>query len=188
MGTQRIEAFSDGVIAVIITITVFNLNLPADDSLKALLKLTPFFLAYALSFTVVAIFWVNHHHVLHLAKHPSAKVMWANNFLLFWMCLIPFTTSYLGRNHGSPLSVAVYGAVLALCGLAFTILRYVVNQFHLHDAQVAGHNRRVLYKAFFTSMLYASTIPLAYLSVRISYGIFVLIPAAYFLPEGKLID
>ena len=188
MGTQRIEAFSDGVIAVIITITVLDLKLPADPSFASLVHLTPLFLTYALSFTVVGIMWVNHHHMMHLAKHANAKVMWANNLLLFWMSLIPFTTSYMGQNHKSPLSVALYGGVLAMCALSFTVLRWAVNQFHLHDPAIAIHNQKVLQKNLFSSLLYASTVPLAYLSVRISLGIFVLIPAIYFLPERKIAE
>jgi uncharacterized membrane protein len=188
MGTQRIEAFSDGVIAVIITITVLDLKVPADASWDALQKTTPYLLAYILSFSVVAIMWVNHHHMMHLARHATAKVLWANNVLLFWMSLIPFTTTYMGKNHGAPLAVAVYGAVLTLCALSFTVLRHVVNQFHLHDPSIATHNRRILRKSFGTTLLYASSIPLAYVSIRSSYAIFTFIPVAYFLPERSIAE
>jgi uncharacterized membrane protein len=188
MGTQRIEAFSDGVIAVIITITVLDLKMPADASLQTLLKDGPLFCAYVLSFIVVAIMWVNHHHMMHLAKHATAKVMWANNMLLFWMSLIPFTTSYMGRNSNSPLAVAVYGGVLTLCALSFTLLRAIVNQFHTHDPTKAHHNRRVLRKSIMATLVYASSIPLAYASIRTSFGIFAFIPIAYFLPERNLIE
>jgi uncharacterized membrane protein len=188
MGTSRIEAFSDGVIAVIITITVLDLKMPADASLQSLLKTGPLFCAYVLSFIVVAIMWVNHHHMMHLATHPTAKVMWANNLLLFWMSLIPFTTSYMGRNSSSPLAVAAYGGVLTLCALSFTILRAIVNQFHVHDPTKNPHNRRILRKSIVTTFLYASSIPLAYTSIRTSFGIFAFIPVAYFLPERNLIE
>ena len=186
MGTSRIEAFSDGVIAVIITITVLDLHIPQDPSLRALLSLTPLFLTYLLSFIVVAIMWVNHHHMMHLAKHATARVMWANNMLLFWMSLIPFTTSYMGLNCRRPLAVAVYGSVLTMCSLSFTILRHIVNQFHLDNPELAPLNLRFTRKSAFTTMLYCLSIPMAYLSVRVSFGIFVLIPASFFLPERKI--
>jgi uncharacterized membrane protein len=186
MGTSRIEAFSDGVIAVIITITVLDLKLPADPSLQSLERLTPLFLTYILSFMVVGIMWVNHHHMMHLAKHATAKLLWANNMLLFWMSLIPFTTAYMGQNSGRPLAVAVYGTVLTLCACSFTVLRYVVNQFHLRDEELARHNHRILRKSLATTFLYFSSIPLAYLSTRWSFAIFTFIPAAYFLPERNI--
>jgi len=188
MGTQRLEAFSDGVIAVIITITVLDLHLPKDSSLAALTQLTPLFLTYILSFIVVAIMWVNHHHMMHLAKHPTARVLWANNMLLFWMSLIPFTTSYMGMNHTKPLAVAVYGAVLTLSALSFTVLRHIVNQFHLDNSTLTLHNRRIVRKSTVTTLLYGLSIPMACLSVWISFAIFVFIPASFFLPERKLTE
>jgi uncharacterized membrane protein len=188
MGTNRIEAFSDGVIAVIITITVLDLHVPKDSSLAALVQMVPLFLTYILSFIVVAIMWVNHHYMMHLAKHPTAKVLWANNMLLFWMSLIPFTTSYMGQNHGKPLAVAAYGAVLTLCAMSFTTLRHIVNQFHIHNELLAEHNRRIVRKSAITSMMYAASIPLAYYSVNVSFAIFVYVPVSFFLPERKLAE
>src|SRR5271170_2008946 len=126
MGTGRIEAFSDGVIAVIITIMVLELRVPADPSMAALLRQAPVFCSYGLSFIVVAILWVNHHHLLHAAKRADAALLWANNNLLFWMSLIPFVTAYMGQNHRSALAVAMYGAVLAITATSFTILRRYV--------------------------------------------------------------
>jgi uncharacterized membrane protein len=183
MGTSRIEAFSDGVIAVIITITVLDLKMPNDASLETLLQLRALFLTYLLSFIVVAIMWVNHHHMMHLAKHASAKLLWANNNLLFWMSLIPFTTAYLGHHISSPVAVATYGTVLTLCAFSFTLLRHVVNQFHLDDVGLTRHNTRIFRKSLASSFLYMLAIPLAYLSVRWSFAIFTFVPAAYFLPE-----
>jgi uncharacterized membrane protein len=188
MGTQRVEAFSDGVIAVIITVTVLGFNVPKDPSWAQLASLTSPFLAYVLSFTVVGIMWVNHHHMMHLARHATAKVLWANNLLLFWMSLIPFTTSYMGKFHDSSLAVAVYGAVLSMCALSFTILRHIVNQFHLHDPTIAKHNHRIFRKSAASTALYAATIPLAYLSIPSSFAIFIFIPVAYFLPERTIAE
>ena len=188
MGTQRVEAFSDGVIAVIITITAFDLKAPTEPTFAKLMAMMPYFLTYALSFMVVAIMWVNHHHMMHLAKHANAKVLWANNLLLFWMSLIPFTTSYMGQNHGAPMAVAAYGAVLTCSAAAFTLLRGVINQFHRNDAKLASHNSHIFWKSLATAFLYALSVPLAYLSVKVSFVIFVAIPAMYFLPERVVAD
>src|SRR5271166_3501798 len=112
MGTNRIEAFSDGVIAVIITIMVLEMKVPRDTTLTSLLGIAPQFLAYLLSFLVVAIMWVNHHHLLHAARRADARLLWSNNNLLFWMSLIPFVTAYMGDHFRDPRAVALYGVVL----------------------------------------------------------------------------
>lgn len=115
----RVEAFSDGVIAIILTIMVLDLKVPQNTSLAALMGIWPTMLAYVLSFFVVAIMWVNHHHMLRTAKHPDAPLLWANNVLLFWMSMIPFVTRYLGDNHAASLPVAVYAGELACTCMAF---------------------------------------------------------------------
>jgi uncharacterized membrane protein len=183
MGTGRLQSFSDGVIAIIITIMVLNLQVPASGSTAELLKELPVFLAYALSFLVVAIMWVNHHHMIHTVRHVHAALLWANNYLLFWMSLIPFVTAYLGRNHRSPLPVASYGFVLTMCSVAFTWLRYILARHHLQDDAMRNHHRQMLRKNLYSIALYALSVPLAYCSVKCSYTIFGLIPLLYFLPE-----
>ena len=188
MGTSRLEAFSDGVIAIIITIMVLELQVPREANLTALVRLGPVFLSYALSFLVVAIMWVNHHHVMHAAKHADAPLLWVNNVLLFWMSLIPFVTRYLGANPRAPFAVALYGAVLASCAADFTWLRHIVNQRHRHDPELNEYNQRMLRKSAYSTSLYALSAPLAYVSTNISFLIFVLIPALYFLPERKLAE
>jgi uncharacterized membrane protein len=182
MGTGRIEAFSDGVIAIIVTIMVLELKVPADGSSGALVKVAPTLLTYVLSFVVVAIMWVNHHQLMHAAKHPDARLLWANNFLLFSMSLIPFATAYLGQHYTEPLPVAVYGAVLALGGLGFTMVRSSIGHHHDHDPAILSHARQS--KNWFSVSLYASSVPLAYFSVWVSFGIFILIPVMYFMPES----
>jgi uncharacterized membrane protein len=114
MNTNRIEAFSDGVIAVIITIMVLELKVPRDTTLTSLRSIVPQFLAYLLSFLVVAIMWVNHHHLLHAARHADARLLWSNNNLLFWMSLVPFVTAYMGNNHRDPRAVALCSALRCL--------------------------------------------------------------------------
>ena len=186
MGTNRIEAFSDGVIAIILTVMVLELKVPSSATIPALRAAIPSLLSYALSFLIVAIMWVNHHHLMHLTKHATASLLWANNNLLFWMSLIPFVTAYLGQTHGAPLAVATYGAVLTLAAIGFTLLRYATTVGHRSSANIEEQNRRALRKSVFSNLLYAASVPLAFVSVRVSFFIFLLIPAAYFLPERKI--
>jgi hypothetical protein len=115
MSTNRLEAFSDGVIAIIVTIMVLELHPPSQPTLAALGKVAPVFISYALSFLVVAIMWVNHHHLIHAVHAVSARLLWTNIYLLFWMSLVPFVTDYLGKNYHEPLAVALYGLDLVLC-------------------------------------------------------------------------
>ena len=188
MGTNRIEAFSDGVIAIILTVMVLELKVPSVATVLALKATVPAMLSYALSFVIIAIMWVNHHHLMHLAKHATAGLLWANNNLLFWMSLIPFVTAYMGQTHGAPLAVATYGAVLSLAAACFTLLRYVVTLGHRGNAKLGEQNRRALRKSLLANLLYASSVPLAFVSVNLSFFIFLLIPAMYFLPERKVAE
>lgn len=188
MGTNRIEAFSDGVIAIILTVMVLELKVPSVATVLALKATVPAMLSYALSFVIIAIMWVNHHHLMHLAKHATAGLLWANNNLLFWMSLIPFVTAYMGQTHGAPLAVATYGAVLSLAAAGFTLLRYVVTLGHRGNAKLGEQNRRALRKSLLANLLYASSVPLAFVSVNLSFFIFLLIPAMYFLPERKVAE
>ncbi len=188
MSTNRIEAFSDGVIAVIITIMVLELKVPRDTTLTSLLSMAPQFLAYLFSFLVVAIMWVNHHHLLHVARRADAQLLWSNNNLLFWMSLVPFVTAYVGNNYGDPRAVGLYGAVLFLCSLAFTFLRSAILCHHRDEPGVVAYHRRVQRKNLLSGTLYAAAIPLAFIDVRISYVIFVCVALSYFLPERKLAE
>ena len=186
MSTGRIEAFSDGVIAIIVTIMVLQLTNPAQPTLAALLKQSPIFLSYALSFLVVAIMWVNHHHLIHAVREVNARLMWSNINLLFWMSLTPFVTDFMGRNPRAPFPVSLYGLNLAMCGFAFWILRIEIARQHRHDPEMSEYHSRVQLKNLFSGFLYLSAAALAHVSIYISYFIYVLIPAIYFLPERKL--
>ena len=126
MGKARLEAFSDGVIAIIITIMVLELKVPEGETLEALKPLAPVFISYILSFIFVGIYWNNHHHLLHVVKRISAGIMWANLNLLFWLSLVPFATAWLGENHFEPFPVSLYAVLLDLCGVAFTILQLAI--------------------------------------------------------------
>ena len=186
MTTSRLEAFSDGVIAIIVTIMVLELRAPAQPTLPALLKVAPVFLSYALSFLVVAIMWVNHHHMIHVVRRISARLLWSNLDLLFWMSLIPFVTDYLGKNPRVPFAVALYGMDLALCAFAFYLLRIELARQHQDDPELTEYHRAMQRKNAFSGLLYLLAAPLAYISIYASFLIYVLIPAMYFLPEKTL--
>jgi uncharacterized membrane protein len=186
ISTGRVEAFSDGVIAIIVTIMVLQLTAPAQPTLLALLKQAPIFLSYGLSFLVVAIMWVNHHHMIHAVRDVTAGLLWSNLNLLFWMSLIPFVTDFLGRNPRVPFPVSLYGLDLTLCGLAFWLMRVEIARQHRHDPEMSEYHARMQTKNLFSAFFYLAAAALAHVSIYISYFIYVLIPALYFLPEKKL--
>lgn len=188
MTTSRLEAFSDGVIAIIVTIMVLELRAPAQPTLPALWKVAPVFLSYGLSFLVVAIMWVNHHHLIHAVRQVTARLLWSNLNLLFWMSLVPFVTDFMGKNYREPMAIALYGLDLGLCGSAFYFLRTeLVRQEH-GNQNLADYHGRVQRKNLFSAALYFLSAPLAYVSIYASFFIFALIPAMYFLPEKKLAE
>lgn len=186
MTTNRLEAFSDGVIAIIVTIMVLELRTPSQPTLPALLNVAPVFISYGLSFLVVAIMWVNHHHLIHAVHGVTARLLWSNLYLLFWMSLVPFVTEYLGKNYHQPLAVALYGLDLVLCSSAFYLLRTILLRQDQHDTALADYHASIQRKNVLSGALYLSSVPLAYVSIYASFFIFALIPAMYFLPEKRL--
>jgi uncharacterized membrane protein len=186
MTTGRLEAFSDGVIAIIVTIMVLELRAPSQPTLAALLKVAPVFISYALSFLVVAIMWVNHHRLIHAVHKVTARLLWSNVYLLFWMSLVPFVTDYLGKNYREPMAVALYGLDLALCASAFYLLRTILIRQDQPNSALADYHAAVQRKNTLSLALYLLSAPLAYVSIYASFFIFALIPAMYFLPEKML--
>ncbi|HLW84849.1 MAG TPA: TMEM175 family protein [Candidatus Sulfotelmatobacter sp.] len=186
MTTSRLEAFSDGVIAIIVTIMVLELRAPAQPTLPALLKVAPIFLSYGLSFLVVAIMWLNHHHLVHAVHSVTVRLLWSNLYLLFWMSLVPFVTDYMGKNHREPLAVALYGLDLSLCATGYYLLRKELIRQSRQDAAMVEYHQGIQRKNAFSGALYLLAAPLAYVSIYASFFIFALIPAMYFLPEKKL--
>jgi len=186
MTTSRLEAFSDGVIAIIITIMVLELRAPAQPTLAAFIKVAPVFISYALSFLVAAIMWVNHHHMIHIARSVTARLLWSNLYLLFWMSLVPFVTDFMGKNYREPMAVALYGFDLFMCATGFYLLRTELIRHSGHDTAMLEYHQHVQRKNAFSSALYLLSVPLAYVSIYASFFIFALIPAMYFLPEKKL--
>ncbi|HWI79634.1 MAG TPA: TMEM175 family protein [Ramlibacter sp.] len=187
LGKNRLEGFSDGVIAIIITIMVLELKVPHDASPASLLPLLPVFLSYVLSFVVVAIIWVNHHHLLHTLGQVTGRILWLNNHLLFWLSLVPFITGYMGENHLAPLAVALYGLVLFCSGVAFDLLRREIARHQTADAALTSLHRRSNRTNAITASLYLASVPLAWVSVWLSVAIFLLVPIVYFMP-GRTIE
>jgi uncharacterized membrane protein len=186
MTTNRLEAFSDGVIAIIITIMVLELRAPAAPTLAAVVKVAPVFISYALSFLVAAIMWVNHHHLIHAVHSVTARLLWSNLYLLFWMSLVPFVTDFMGKNYREPMAVALYGLDLFFCASGYYLLRKELIRQSGNDVEMVDHHQRIQRKNALSGALYLLSVPLAYVSIYASFLIFALIPAMYFLPEKKL--
>ena len=186
MKATRLEAFSDGVIAIIITIMVLELKVPHEHTVAGLFKVWPTFFSYALSFVTVAIYWVNHHHLIHLVRRVNAGVMWANMNLLFWLSLIPFVTAFLGENHATPLAVALYGAVAAACGMSYYLLRHAI-ACQTHDEPKVSHLHQCMLKKNRIAIgIYVAAVPVAYLSPWLALALIVLPAAMYFIPDREV--
>jgi uncharacterized membrane protein len=182
----RLEAFSDGVIAIIITIMVLELKVPHGAELEALSELVPKFLAYALSFVYVGIYWNNHHHLLHATTRIDGAVLWANLHLLFWLSLTPFATAWMGENHAAPVPVALYGVDMLLAAIAYYILvRAIIRAEGPHSrvaAAVGGD-----FKGKVSALMYAIAIPVAFVQRWVAIGIYVLVAMAWFVPDRRMV-
>jgi len=185
MTTNRLEAFSDGVIAIIVTIMVLELHSPARADWPSLLKVAPALVSYGLSFLIVAIMWVDHLHLIHVAHKVTAALLWSNLNLLFWMSLVPFVTDFVGKNYREPMAVALYGLDLFFCSCAFYLLRKELMRQAGTDSNLVDYHASVQRKNAMSAALYFSAPP-PYVTVYASFFIFALIPAMYFLPEKKL--
>jgi uncharacterized membrane protein len=162
MTKTRLEAFSDGVLAIIITIMVLELKVPHETSLAALAKLAPVFTCYVLSFLYVGIYWVNHHHTMHTVHHVTGAIMWSNMGLLFALSLIPFTTSWMGENHYHEVTVAVYGANLLLCAIAFYVFQLTIQRHYRHETSLTLALKQQEKKGIVSSLLYIVAIPFSF--------------------------
>src|SRR5262245_7478540 len=185
MEKNRLEAFSDGVIAIIITIMVLELKAPHEASFAALLPLLPVFLSYVLSYVYVGIYWNNHHHLLHSTRRVNAGILWANLHLLFWLSLIPFTTAWIGENHAAAMPIAVYGVVLLCAALAYTLLVYELVRLHGRDSPLALALGRD-FKGKISIALYVTAIPLSFLSCWAAIALYVLVAVIWLVPDRRL--
>jgi len=186
MGPARLEAFSDGVIAILITIMVLELKVPVGHEPAALIGLWPTFLSYLLSFLVIAIYWVNHHGLFHLCKYVNNAVLWSNMAFLLCISLIPFATAYMGENRFTPFATALYGATLLLAGLSFVPMRHAVERQLDGDPAYRAIGRRTAIKNYVSVALYAASVPLAFVRPAITLILAFTVSAIYFLPNAWL--
>jgi uncharacterized membrane protein len=185
MSKGRLEAFSDGVFAVIITIMVLEMKVPAQTSFTALRQVFPVFLTYVVSFVYVGIYWNNHHHLLHASERVSGGILWANLHLLFWLSLIPFATAWVGVNVNAPAPIALYGAVLLCAGVAYYILEQLLIRNHGANSPLAlavGRDR----KGLMSVACYAIAIPLAFARPRIACCLYVLVAVMWLIPDRRI--
>jgi len=185
MKTTRLEAFSDGVFAIIITIMVLELKVPHGADWEALRPLLPSFLAYVLSFIYIGIYWNNHHHMLHVTDHVNGAIMWANLHLLFWLSLTPVVTAWMGENHNEPLPTAVYGGVLLCAALAYTTLQAaIIRQQGPHSKLALAVKHDV--KGKLSLAMYLSGILLAFVNEAISDVIYAAVAAIWLVPDPRI--
>jgi len=185
MGKGRLEAFSDGVIAIIITIMVLELKVPHGDTLASLKPLIPVFISYVLSFVYVAIYWNNHHHMMHAAQQVNGKVLWANVHLLFWLSIIPFVTGWMGENHFATWPVALYGIVLIMNGIAYTILATLLGKLHGPNSAIAkaiGRDK----KGKLSIVIYVIGVAVCFINNWVAFAIYVLVASIWFVPDKRI--
>lgn len=185
MSKGRLEAFSDGVIAIIITIMVLEMKVPHETDLAALRPLIPVFLSYVLSFTFVGIYWNNHHHLLHATRHVNGRILWANLHLLFWLSLIPFVTHWMGESHFAAWPVAVYGIVLLLAACAYYLLAHSLIAHHGKDSTIATALGRD-FKGKVSVVIYAVAIPLAFENAWIACALYVFVAIIWLIPDRRI--
>lgn len=186
MRRGRLEAFSDGVLAILITIMVLDLKVPQGTELAALLPMLPIFLCYVLSYAYLAIYWNNHHHMLHATERVTGAILWANLHLLFWLSLIPFTTAWMGENRFAAAPTALYGAVLLMASIAYWLLQRSIiadqGDGSLLAAAIGGD-----LKGKVSPLLYAAAVPLAFFDPRLSQALYVLVALMWLIPDRRIV-
>jgi len=187
MNKSRLEAFSDGVFAIMITIMVLELKVPDTTEWEAMKHLLPVFCSYVLSFVFIAIYWGNHHHLMHTVRKVNAGIMWANMHLLFWLSLVPFATGWMGVNKFDKVTVAVYGALLLVCGIAFTILSKTIRKSYKNETPLTEAIAKSDVKGYISVVLYSLSIPVAlYVHPLISALFFVTVSVMWLIPSKHI--
>jgi uncharacterized membrane protein len=185
MGKGRLEAFSDGVIAIVLTIMVLEIKVPSGDDLTALRPILPRFFGYVLSFIYIGIYWNNHHHMLHATQRVNGKILWANLHLLFWLSLIPVVTGWVGENPSASMPAALYGMILLMAGVAYWILEQFIAAYNGQDsvlAEAVGADR----KGVASLVLYVVAIALAFVRPWLAEGVYALVAALWFIPDPRI--
>lgn len=185
MGKNRLEAFSDGVLAIIITIMVLELKIPHGEGIETLVPLIPVFLSYVLSFVYLGIYWNNHHHMLHTVQTVTGPMLWANLHLLFWLSLIPFATGWMGENHFASAPSALYGAVLMMAAIAYVILQQLIIASQGPNS-ILQKAVRGDWKGKLSAVLYAAAILLAFWFKWISLGLYVVVALLWLIPDRRI--
>lgn len=185
MGKNRLEAFSDGVLAIVITIMVLEMKVPHGANLTALQPLVPVFLSYILSFVYVGIYWNNHHHLLHSVQRITGGMLWANLHLLFWLSLFPFVTGWMGENHFAPLPTALYGLVLLMAAVAYLVLQRTLIAGAGKDSMLARAIGKDL-KGKLSIVLYAVAIPAAFVDQTIAQACYVAVALMWLIPDRRI--
>jgi len=185
MGKGRLEAFSDGVLAIIITIMVLEMKVPHGTELASLKPLLPVFISYVLSFINIGIYWNNHHHMIHTAKHVNGSVLWANIHLLFWLSLVPFVTGWMGENNFAKWPVILYGIVLLMAGFAYYLLAHCLTASHGKDSTLAmaiGKDR----KGILSIIIYAAGVALSFINPLLGLAMYIIVAGMWFIPDSRI--
>jgi uncharacterized membrane protein len=185
LNKTRLEAFSDGVIAILITIMVLELRIPEGADWNAVRPILPVFVTYVFSFVVLGIYWTNHHHLIHATDRITGAILWANLHLLFWLSLIPFATGWMGRNNFAPLPTAVYGGVLLLSGISYSVLERTIIAAqgpHSRLKEAIGGDA----KGYASIAMYAAAIPLAFTNRWLAYALYVAVALIWFIPDRRI--
>jgi uncharacterized membrane protein len=185
MGKTRLEAFSDGVVAIIITIMVLEMRAPHDTDLASLRPLLPVFLSYVLSFIHIGIYWNNHHHLLHTARHVTGGILWANLHLLFWLSLVPFVTAWMGENAFAQQPVALWGVVMLMAGVAYYILTVVLIRHHGPESTL-GAAVGSDFKGMLSVLIYAVAIMVSFANRWVSLGLYVAVALMWLIPDPRI--
>ncbi len=185
MGTGRLEAFSDGVLAIIITIMVLEMKVPHGDSLASLKPLLPVFLSYILSFIYLSIYWNNHHHMLHVARQVNGKTLWANIHLLFWLSLIPFVTGWMGENNFTKWPVILYGMVLLMAAVAYYMLARSLAGLHAKNSTLAEALGKD-WKGLVSIFIYVAGIGLSFINPWLGFSMYVIVAGIWFIPDMRI--
>lgn len=186
MTKARLETFSDGVVAIIITIMVLEMKVPHSDDWGDLAKLTPVFFSYVLSFIMLGIYWVNHHHLVHAIPTVNAGIMWTNLHLLFWLSLVPFATAWMGESHFAQNSIILYAVLAFACGFAYYFLLLAIKQTHPHHDKLKKLLKHQTIKGILSNVAYFIAFVIAFYQPMISLGIFILVALLWFIPDKNI--
>jgi uncharacterized membrane protein len=186
MNKTRLEAFSDGVLAIIITIMVLELKTPHEPTIKALLSLWDIFVSYIISFIFIAIYWGNHHHLMHTVHHVNSKIIWANMGLLFTLSLVPFTTAFLGENHFESIPMAAYSVNLIICAVSYFILQKTIMAHYTHSTMLIEALKKQEKKGMLSMMIYITCLIMSFFSIIITAILILAVTILWVIPDKNI--